>query len=280
MSQKPTRDLLVGLLCFLAAPAPAAEIDFSKWRVEEVARFQAPEARQGVAVDADYIYVIGNQGVGKYDKATFKPVANWSNGADGPIIHFNAGIVVEGQLVLAHSNYPEVPMTGSVEFFNTNTLLPSGTHSIGSYFGSATWILPYDNGWLVCFAHYANRAAEPNRDPTWTNLVQFDSQWRRVAGWVFPKALFNHIGGAYTLSGGAFGPEGLLYVSGHDDPELHLLRFPRQGSEMEWLATIPMPAEGQAFAWDPDDPDRFYGISKRHRQVIVGRLVRGMQADN
>lgn len=267
------------LICLAALPALGAELDIATWRIEEEARFDAPEARQGVAVDDRYIYVIGNQTVGKYDKHNFEPVAQWSGPEKGPIIHFNAGVVVEDQLLLAHSNYPDVPMTGSVEFYDPATLKPTGSQSFGAYFGSVTWVLPFDDGWLVCFAHYGNRAAEPNRDPTWTNLVRFDDQWRRTGGWVFPKALFAHIGGAYTLSGGAFGPEGLLYVSGHDAQELQLLRFPAQGSEMQWVGTIPMPAEGQAFAWDPEQPDRFYGISKRNREVIVGRLIRGEDAE-
>lgn len=262
------------LVCLTALPSFANKDDFSNWRIDEEARFPAPEARQGVAVDDTYLYVISNAVIGKYDKRSFERVAQWSGPDEGPIIHFNAGVVFNDQLLLAHSNYPDVPMTGSLEFYDPETLQPTDSHSFGAYFGSVTWVLPYDDGWLVCFAHYANRAAEPNRDPTWTNLVRFDRQWRRTGGWVFPKALFAHIGGAYTLSGGAFGPEGLLYVSGHDAPELHLLRFPEQGSEMQWLASIPMPAEGQAFAWDPEQPDRFYGISKRNREVIVGRLIR------
>lgn len=266
--------------CFLAGPALAADVDFSQWRIEETSRFEAPEARQGVAVDDRFIYVIGNQVIGKYDKQTFELQARWSGQEDSPIIHFNAGIVVNKQLAIAHSNYPEVPMTGSVEFFDTESFLPVGSQSFGAYFGSVTWALPFDDGWLVCFAHYGNKAAEPNRDPTWTNLVHFDQQWRRTGGWVFPNALFDHIGGNYSLSGGAFGPEGLLYVSGHDAPELHVLRFPDHGSEMQWLATIDMPAAGQAFAWDPYDPERFYGIVKSDRQVIVGRLMRNQPADD
>lgn len=262
------------LIFLVAIPSWGDNIDLSGWRVEEEARFPAPEARQGVAVDDRYIYVIGNQTVGKYDKHSFGRLAQWSDTEEGQITHFNAGVVFEGRLLLAHSNYPEVPMTGSVEFFDPVALRPTDSHSFGAYFGSVTWVLPYEDGWLVCFAHYGNRAAEPNRDPTWTNLVRFDSQWRRTGGWVFPKALFAHIGSGYTLSGGAVGPEGLLYVSGHDAPELHVLRFPEQGSEMQWLGSIPMPAEGQAFAWDREQPGRFYGISKRNREVIVGRLIR------
>jgi hypothetical protein len=256
----------------------AAEPDITVWRVEEVARFPAPEARQGVAVDEDFLYVIGNRTIGKYDKHTFARVDNWSSPEGGPIIHFNAGKVLAGELMVAHSNYPQVPMTGSVEWFDPETLEPIHTHSLGQYFGSLTWFDRQDGHWFACFAHYANRAAEPNRDPTWTNLVRFDDQWRRTGGWVFPAALFEHLGGDYTLSGGAFGPAGFLYVTGHDDRELHVLAFPWMGSVMEWRGTLAVPVEGQAFAWDPVDPDRFYGIIKRTREVVVMRLIRGTES--
>ena len=46
----------------IAVGAAAEEIsDLSKWRIVEEQRFSAPEARQGVAVDEDFIYVIGNK---------------------------------------------------------------------------------------------------------------------------------------------------------------------------------------------------------------------------
>ncbi len=253
---------------------PLDRPDFAEWTMVEESRFAAPEARQGVAVDGDFIYVIGNAVIGKYDKHTFQKVGEWSSPEDGPIIHFNAGWVRDGELVVAHSNYPEVPMTGSIEWFKVDTLEPIRSHSFGQYFGSLTWMDRRAGAWFACFAHYSNRAAEPNRDPTWTNLVRFDEQWRRTGGWVFPPELFEHIGGDYTLSGGAFGPDGFLYVTGHDDRELHVLQFPKMGSVMEWLGTIMVPVEGQAFAWDPSDPERFYGIVKAERQVVVARLVR------
>jgi hypothetical protein len=259
--------LLAGSVVAGAAP------DYPQWRMVELARFSAPEARQGVAADSRHLYVIGNAVIGKYDKRTFERVAVWEEAANGPIIHFNAGIVRDGRLIVAHSNYPGVPMTGSIEWFDPEGLQPVASHSFGIYFGSVTWVDQRDGSWFVCFAHYSNRAAEPNRDPTWTSLVRFDEQWRRTGGWSFPRALFEHIGGHFTLSGGAFGPGNYLYVTGHDDPELHVLRVPARGSEMEWIGTIPIQAEGQAFAWDPDDPTLFYSIVKRTREVIVSRLM-------
>lgn len=263
-----------GLILGLGVGGVFGNPQITEWSMVEEARFSAPEARQGIAVDADNIYVIGNRVIGKYDKSTFAKVAEWSSPADGPIIHFNAGFVRERELVVAHSNYPQVPMTGSLEWFDPEMLSPIRTHSLGQYFGSLTWVDRRDDAWFVCFAHYGNRAAEPNRDPTWTSLVRFDDQWRRTGGWVFPQELFEHIGGDYTLSGGAFGPGGFLYVTGHDDRELHVLQFPKMGSVMEWLGTIQVPVEGQAFAWDSTDPDRFYGIIKAKNEVVVARLVR------
>jgi hypothetical protein len=43
---------------------------------------------------------------------------------------------------------------------------------------------------------------------------------------------------------------------------------------MRWIATVPIPAEGQAFGWDPDEPEVLYTILKRTREVIVGRVTR------
>lgn len=243
------------------------------WKMIEIARFHAVEARQGVAACENFLYVIGNHVIGKYDKRTFEKVGEWVGPEDGPIIHFNAGVVHEGLLYCAHSNYPGVPMTGSIEIFDPETMEHVGNQSFGIYFGSAVWVQPLDGSWYVCFAHYGNRAAEPNRDPTWTVLVRFDQQWRRTGGWAFPKALHEQLGSRYTASGGAFGPGGYLFVAGHDKKELYLTRFPRKGSEMEWVATLPMQGAGQAFAWDPDDPTLFYSIIKRERQVIVSRLI-------
>jgi hypothetical protein len=55
---------------------------------------------------------------------------------------------------------------------------------------------------------------------------------------------------------------------------LYVLEFPAAGSVMRWIATVPIPAEGQAFGWDPDEPEMLYTILKRTREVIVGRVKR------
>ena len=252
------------------APVPAE----SAWRHEEIRRFPAPEARQGVAADERFLYVISNTAIGKYDKSTGHRVATWFCPEGEPLIHLNAGVVKNGELWCAHSNYPGVPMLSSIERWNPRTLQPSGSHSFGRFAGSLTWVDQDATGnWFGFFAHYGNRAAEPGKDPSWSMLVQFDDAWQPVQSWSMPAELLEKFD-RYSSSGGAFGPDGLLFMTGHDHPELYVMAFPEAGSTLRLVDTIAISAEGQAFCWDPRDDTILYSILKRTREVIVSRITR------
>jgi hypothetical protein len=253
-------------VCLAAEPAGMT------WRQEEVRRFPAKEAKQGVVADAQFVYVISNSAIGKYRKETFERVGGWKGDKGGPIIHMNAGIIHDGLLYCAHSNFPAVPMLSSVEIFDPATMQHIGSHSLGIGEGSLTWIIRQDKHWLACFAHYSSSSARTGRDNTWTQVVKFDDQWRRVAGWAFPADLVERFAGN-SSSGGAFGPGGNLFVTGHTAKELYVVEFPAAGSVLKWTDTIPISAEGQAFAWDPVKPEIFYTINKRTSEVIIARLV-------
>ena len=82
---------------------PVGELTTPGWRYEELRRFKAPEAGQGVAVDRDFFYAINNHTIGKYRKATGERVAGWEGGAGGEIIHLNAGLIHDGRLLTIHS---------------------------------------------------------------------------------------------------------------------------------------------------------------------------------
>lgn len=258
-----------------APPKPLQPLVTPGWRFEEVRRFTAPEARQGVAVDDGFFYAITNRAIAKYRKDTGSRVASWESPDGGPIIHLNAGIVRDGRLLGVHSNYPGVPMLSSLEIFDPTTLKHVGTHSFGRVDGSFTWLDRRNARWIACFVHYGDKGAEPNRDSTWTQILEFDDEWRRTAGWALPPDLIERFGGrGFSASGGAFGPGGFLYVTGHDNPEMYVLDFPEAGSVMRWIATFPIPAEGQAFSFDPRQPDLLYTVLRRTSEVIVGRVHR------
>lgn len=245
-----------------------------RWRHEELRRFKAREAHQGVATDGEFVYAISNRAIGKYRIETGERLSGWEGEKGGPIVHLNAGTVRDGRLHVAHSNYPGVPMLSSVEIWDSSTMQHVGTHSLGIDAGSLTWVAWRDGCWFACFAHYSTSQGRTGRDASWTQLVRFDEQWRREAGWVFPPDLIVRFGGN-SSSGGGFGPEGLLFVTGHDAKELYALAFPEAGSVLRWTDTVSIGAEGQAFDFDPRRPGFLYSLMRRTGEVIVSRLFRG-----
>jgi len=188
------------------ADAPAAE-SAKGWRYADIRRIPVVEARQGVAADGAFIYAISNHALGKYRKDTYERVGEWECPEGDPLIHLNAGIVYQGRLYCAHSNYPGVPNLSSVEIWDPVTMRHVGSHSFGRAEGSFTWLDRRDGHWVACFVHYAKKGGEPDRGPAWTRLVEFDDEWRQTGAWAFPEDLMNKLGArGYSVSGGAFGP--------------------------------------------------------------------------
>jgi hypothetical protein len=263
------------LVCvWLCVPALVAAAKDGSPVVRELRRFDAREATQGVAVDDQYFYAIGNRVIAKYDKSSGERLKRWTASEDLPLAHLNAGVVLGGKLYCAHSNFPHYPETSTVEIWDPATLEHVGTHSLGIYDGSLTWIDWHDNAWWALFAHYTEKVNDdPHaRDTRWTSLVRFDRDWRRTGGWTFPPEVIERFE-PHSSSGGGWGPDGLLYCTGHDRGELYQLAVPKSGATLRLCNTIPVPLTGQAFAWDRSQEDVIYGIDRPKRQVVVVELA-------
>jgi hypothetical protein len=265
--QATLRALAIAAFFLAAWPAAGGEQEAGA-PFEEVRRFAAAAAGQAVAVDDGHFYAIDDRRIEKYDRRTGARIDVWEEFEDGPILHLNSGVVLEGRLYCAHSNYPAVPMWSSIEIFDTATLKPVLSHSFGIQQGSATWVDRRDGSWWVAFAHYEGRGGEPGKGPEWTSLVRFDEQWRRIAGYVFPEAVVRHFAGRGN-SGGAWSRIGRIYATGHDARELYVLELPRAGAVLELVSIRPAPIQGQGIAWDPTNPDVLWGIDRRSREVVV-----------
>ena len=283
------RGILAGLVAAALAAMPAAAQEAAgpqkaasptaQARFEEIARFKSDLARQGVAVDAEHVYPVTDQCIAKLDKKSGKPIAEWTGPKDGPIIHLDSGVVIDGKLYASHSNYPQEPMTSSVEIWDVATMQHVGTHSFGIMWGSCTWIDRHDGSWWAVFANYS-RVFGPSQKPYgntyWTTLVKFDDKWQWQQAWTFPPNVLKRAE-PMSISGGSWGPDGLLYVTGHDHPEVYALRLPKMGSVLEHVATVPIKAEGQGIAWDRSDPGVLWTMSRPNKEVIASRLVRASQ---
>lgn len=254
------RLMTLGLTALLLlGGAPAA---FAAMTLEQIGEFAVPEANQGVGVDDRYFYAVDNRVIAKYDKKTGKLAGKWQGPKDGPIIHLDSAFLMDGRIYAAHSNWPQWPMTSSLEIFDAETMQHVGSHSFGINYGSLTWADFYNGHWWMTFANY-DRPYGPNKSPygykVATQMVKFTAEFRYVQSWVLPKVLLDKFEDM-SNSGGSWGPDGDLYLSGHDPAEIYRMRLPKAGSVLEHVETIPMNIRGQGIAWDHSQRGVIYGI--------------------
>ncbi|MDT8429846.1 MAG: hypothetical protein RQ757_13910 [Pseudomonadales bacterium] len=242
-------------------------------QAEEIARYPAVEAGQGAAADADHVYAIVNTAIGQYRKADGGFVRRYAAARDGYVRHMNSCYAEAGRLYCANSNFPETPMGSSIEIFDTATMAHVDTYSLGMLEeGSLTWFERIDGGWMAGFAHYDDNGGLPYKDHRYAAIVRYDPDWRRIGGWLIPDSVLGRMQ-PYAASGGGVGPDGLLYLTGHDRPEMYVLAAPALGPTLVHIATIAIAVEGQAFAWDKSSPERVvYGISRPNREVRGFRI--------
>ena len=243
-------------------------------RAKSLISFEVNNSGQAVAVDAGYFYGVGNRSVTKFDRSTGKAVSSWMEKPDGPLTHLNSGLVHEGRLYCAHSNYPHSPTLSSVEVWDTNTMKHVDSRSFGITEGALTWIDWHDGHWWAGFASYSKHDRTGSRGTAWTEVVQFDSEWRRLQGWMFPKAVIDKLE-PMSNSGASWGPDGRLYCTGHDHFEVYAMKLPKSGATLELDVTLPVASFGQGIAWDrssPDNVNQLWGIVRADSTIVITEI--------
>lgn len=254
------------LLFFLIS---TSYFSFSQEAVE-IRQYSVKEARQAVAVDKNNFYVINNSSIVKYKKSDGAIAGQW-DGVKMGIRHLNSGVVINGKLYCANSNFPTIPMASSVEIFDVKTLQHAGNHSFGiATYGSLTWIDYHKGKWWAGFAQYGGKDASEGKDPSWTTVVRFNKDWQQEEAWVFPKEIVKAFG-TRSNSGGAWGNDDLMYCTGHDAPELYIMKEPRTGYTLQHVGTLPVPIQGQGIAIDHSVKNRLiiYGIKRATNSISV-----------
>lgn len=224
------------------------------------------KASQGVAVDSKYFYAISNIKITKHDKTTGAQIAVWEANSKKPgqahFKHMNSATVIDGKLYAAHSRFPIAPNENTVEIFSLDekNLTHESTIRMPGDHGSLTWIdRKSDGSWWMCFAVYGKPANKK------TKLVKYrfeDGRFTEQRTWTFPEETVAKWG-TMSCSGGSWGNDGNLYVTGHDHPEIHVLEID-SNQALRHLRTRTMPAIfGQAIAWDRSvEKPSLWGIVK------------------
>ena len=223
------------------------------------------KASQGVAVDGTYIYAISNTEIRKCDKGTGAEIAAWKADTKQPgfkhFRHMNSGTVIDGKLYCAHSRFPVAPNDCTVEVWDVTgeKLDHVETIRMPARHGSLTWIdRRGDGSWWMCYAVYG---AGKNKD---TKLIKYEYEDGKFLGkesYFFPKeAVANW--GSMSCSGGSWGPDGLLYTTGHDLAETYVLKI--DGDKLKYVRTEEnVGFYGQAIAWDRSSKEpALWGIVK------------------
>lgn len=241
----------------------------------EIHRFPIGNAihLQGVAVDGEYFYAISNFTIAKYRKSNGLFVSVWDRGKDSIIRHLNSGVVINGKLYCANSNFPENPMASSIEIFDTKTMKHIGTHSFGIFAGSATWVDRKGGFWWVVFANYNGKHSSEGRDNRWTTLVKFNNDWNEMESWVFPKEVLEAFA-PNSNSGGNWSKDGKLYITGHDKKEMYIMKLPVIGYTLRLLQVVPVVNPGQAIAIDRSIKNReiIYAVNREENSVLVEEI--------
>jgi hypothetical protein len=250
------------------APAPQAPpADVLQLTGKTVRVYDAAEATQGVAAGIAHFFAVDNSTLAKYEIRSGQRVDRWIGAPNGAIRHMNSCLLDAGRLWCANSNYPETPMGSSIEVFDPISLEHVSSYSLGMRDeGSLTWFDRYRTGWIAGFSHYDKDGGVAFKDHSFSSVVTFDREWRRTGGWLLPDSTLTRMA-PYASSGGAIGPDGLLYLLGHDRPELYVVGRPSMGPVLTHIATIAIEAEGQAFSWAKNGQRVIYTIDRRKHLV-------------
>lgn len=233
----------------------------------ELRRLTAPEAHQGAAVTATSVYAVDNSRVARYDRASGRRVALWQ-GNPTRFPHVNSCAPHGRDLVCAGSNYPAVPMRSYVVRLDATTLALRDVRDLPGAPGSLTWLDRQAGHWWAGFAHYDGKGGAPGRDHRDTVVVRYTPDFVEQGRWRFPDAVLARFAPRST-SGGAWGQDGLLYVTGHDRPELYALRVPARPGTMALVATVATPTGGQAFG---RSGDRLWTIDRNRAELVESAM--------
>ena len=190
-----SKTTIAGSLVLLVTTLASAEQPQRVFR--ELRHFATEEAHQAAAVDAAHFYAINNRSIGKYDKQTGKPVARWKAPDDSHLRHMNSGVVLDGKLYCAHSNWPAEPTKNSIEIFDAKTLDHLESRKLPQTEGAVTWVDLRDSHWWIVLAFYGDETSVQR-----TTLLRLDDKWQVSASWKFPPQVVKRFV-PYSNSGGA-----------------------------------------------------------------------------
>jgi outer membrane protein assembly factor BamB len=196
--------------------------------------------------------------------------ANRKVAAQAHFQHMNSGTVIDGKLYVAHSRFPLALNDNSVEVFllENGSIRHEATIRMPKDHGSLTWIdKKSDDSWWMCYAVYGK---PQNRKTTLVKYCSDKGSFIEQQSWIFPAEVVDKWG-VMSCSGGSWGADGKLYVTGHDNAEVVVLEMD-SAAALRYVRSEPVAGiAGQAIAWDRSvEKPSLWGIVKnKHVSLTV-----------
>lgn len=225
----------------------------------ERARLASPYATQAAAADERFVYAVASSTIAKLDRTSGAQLAL----STGKASHLNSGLLLDGKLYCAHSNFPAIPEQGDIRVLDPASMKLETFHVFENPPGSITWVLKREGSWWCHFAHYGVTNGK-------SVLVRYDVTWKETGRWSYPPELVKDWGAA-SLSGAVWQGDVLL-ATGHDKKRVYRLKLPEEGGAiLRWIDTVPCPFPGQGIAADPKTGG-LIGIDRAKKEVVFATL--------
>ncbi len=237
-------------------------------------RLATPHATQAAAADRDHLYAISSTTVARYCRRSGRLLET----ATSPSArHLNSGFLHDGDLYLAHSNYPATPHESDIRRYTPGSGTLQLHHTFTDPPGSLVWCVRRDGNWWCCFAHYGEENGR-------TCLIEYadgglERERRRLR---FPESVIADFDGM-SASGGIWAGDTLL-ASHHHFPVLYQLALPGAADppgRLKLVAVWRCPFPGQGIAVDPAGAGggsrawpRLVGIDRPDRVVVLAEPER------
>lgn len=262
---------LLALATAVTGSSASAESDApSLHYLPPVTAFTAEEARQGAASDGEAVYVVDNSAIGKYAIGSGTKIASF-RGDPERFPHLNSCTLAQGSLVCASSNYPAVPHRGTVEFFDSQTLEHTGSRAMPDNPGSLTALDRHDGHWWAVFANYDAKGGLAGRDHRHTVFARLADDFSVERHYRLPETVLSRIA-PKSISGSGWSEGGCLFLTGHDKPEVYVMRLPEEGETLVHVDTLATATFGQAIDIDPARPGLLWSVDRRTRRVVASVL--------
>ena len=199
------------------------------------------------------------------------------------IKHLNSGVIIKNRLYSAHSNWPELPARNSIEVWDVDSMTHVESIELAGGNTWITWVDHYRDHWWVVLAQYdaitgaignrvstASTGEKDSANESRTRLLRLGMDLEILDTWYFPPELIAEFA-PMSNSGGSWGPDGKLWLTGHDQPRAYIITLPQTGSQLVWESSVPMPdIEGQGIAWDRSAIEpMLFGVCRTAKRLVA-----------